>query len=109
MILQQNDLGGVTVANTMRISNEPEKRYDALVEIRQLLDALEEACLNQERSDEITAKALAMIEPGPKADELRKASLEMIEKLDALRAWQKHVTENVRSGTFKRMAELFDK
>jgi hypothetical protein len=109
MSLHENDLGGMTVANSMRVSNEPEKRSEILGDIRLLLDALEETCDTHTQAVNSTNKLLDMIKPGPQADAMRKELLSNLEKFEALHAFHKHMIASVRKGTFKRMAELFDK
>lgn len=109
MSLHENELGGITVANSVRVSNEPERRSEILGDVRLLLDALGETCECHEKAVETTNKLLDMIKPGPHADAMRKELMSNLEKFDALNAFHKHMIDSVRKGTFKRMAELFDK
>lgn len=103
-----NERGGITHVREVRIG-QPENRSDILAELRMTIDVLSETCECHLNARANIGKLADMLKPGPETDALRALIEADMEKLDAVAQFRNHVLEQVRSGSLKRMAELFDK
>lgn len=102
-----NEQGGLSYAREIR-PGMPEKRSEILADLRMTLDALSETCESHERAKQTIAQLLDMLDHNEAEDKLRAQIKSDMEKLDALAKYNAYILARVRSGTFKRMAELFD-
>lgn len=106
--LVRNSLGGITYATQQRMDNE-EHRSVILAELRMTIDVLSETCDAHINARANIDKLAAMLAPGATTDELKAQIERDMEKLDAVAKFRDHVIEQVRNGSLKRMAELFDR
>lgn len=105
--LVYNEAGGITYAREVRIDGT-ENRSDILAELRLTIDWLGETCERQTRARANINKLLDMLQPGEATDALRAQLQTDMEKLDAVAKFRNHILEQVRGGSLKRLAELFD-
>lgn len=103
-----NERGGLTHVREVRVG-KPENRSDILAELRMTIDVLSETCDCHLSARANIGKLADMLRPGPETDALRKQIERDMDKLDAVAGFRDHVLEQVRSGSLKRLAELFDK
>ena len=103
-----NERGGITHVREVRIG-EDEHRSDILAELRMTIDVLSETCDCHVNTRANLNKLINMLKPGPESDALRAQIHKDMEKLDAVDKFRDHIIEQVRSGSLKRLAELFDK
>lgn len=105
--LVYNEAGGITYAREIRIDG-PEHRSDILADLRLTIEWLGETCERHALARTNIEKLLAMLQPGETTDALRAQLNADMEKLDAVAKFRDHVLQQIRGGSLKRLAELFD-
>lgn len=103
-----NEGGGLSYARQIR-PGIPENRSEILADLRMTLDALSETCESHERAKENVIKLLDMLDHNEAEDALREQIMADMGKLEALAKFNAYILARVRGGSFKRMAELFDR
>lgn len=105
--LVKNETGGYTYARDTRIGSE-EHRTEILAELRMTLDLLGETCACQKTTRDNIDKLIAMLPPGAATDTLRAQISDDIGKIEAIAEFHDQMIARVRSGTLRRLAELFE-
>lgn len=106
--LHHNEVGGISYAPQQRFG-EPELRAGVLAELRMTIDALCDTAEHHTAARATIMQLVDMLVPGEDTDALRQQLIEDLDKIDALMKFNDYIIARVRSGTFRRMAELFDR